>query len=70
MGARPIPADQAVKEMRGCGFEPLEPYPGKALARWRQRCLEPSCGQERSVSLSAARSGRRCAHRRKRGGES
>jgi hypothetical protein len=55
-GSKSSNAEFAAGEMRAAGFEPLEPYPGRATDRWRCRC---SCGNEVTTRLSFARSGTR-----------
>lgn len=47
-------AEQADIEMRAAGFQPLEPYPGRATEPWHCRC---SCGNEVMTRLSFVRSG-------------
>lgn len=59
-GPREVDPVGAVEEMRAAGYEPLTPYPGAAKDGWIVSCRE--CGRMRSVSLSAARGGRTCAH--------
>ena len=46
--------ERASAEIRGAGFEPLEPYPGRTTDPWRCRC---SCGSEVAMRLSSVRSG-------------
>jgi hypothetical protein len=58
----PVTAEQAVAEARAAGYEPGEPYPGKASALWKMRCVE--CGQPRTLRLTNIRQGRRCHHLR------
>lgn len=57
---REIDPAGTVEEMKAAGYEPLTPYPGLARGSWVCACME--CGRLRSVSLSAVRGGRRCAH--------
>jgi hypothetical protein len=54
-------AEGAVKEARAAGYEPLEPYPGKAASTWKLRCA--TCGKPRRATLSAIRCGRLCRHK-------
>lgn len=57
MGRRPISADEAVARIRDAGFEPIDPYPGSVLAKWRCWHL---CGAECSPTLNNARSAKPC----------
>ncbi|MDH6134935.1 hypothetical protein P3T37_004344 [Kitasatospora sp. MAA4] len=34
----PITQEQAIEDMCAAGFEPMEPYPGKARAPWKNKC--------------------------------
>ena len=57
----PVTPEQAVEELRNAGYEPEEPYPGKANEPWRVFCAE--CNAERTVRLTQVRHGhKRCAH--------
>ncbi|MFF7362332.1 hypothetical protein [Streptomyces sp. NPDC008125] len=64
VGGRPraavlFDADAAVAEMRACGYEPLEPYPGRTNATWPSRCM--TCGHEGRPTFNAVRNaGQRC----------
>lgn len=51
-------SEQAIAIMRDAAFEPLEDYPGRAVAKWRCKCLR--CGKESTPNLSKVRSGSRC----------
>lgn len=61
-GVRPgaVTADRAAAEARAAGYQPEERYPGRTLDPWRLRCT--ACGQARTPSLKAIRSGERCQH--------
>lgn len=48
----------AVAEVQAAGYEPLEPYPGKAKAPWRLRCER--CQEEVTPRLSSIRYGYGC----------
>src|SRR5688572_23321521 len=51
-------SQEAVAIMRDAGFEPLEDYPGRAMGKWRCKCLR--CGNESAPNLSRVRAGSRC----------
>lgn len=61
MPIRSVTPEQAVSEMRAAGYEPEEPWPGRASAQWKVRCRE--CGWPRAVRLTYARKGIPCSHR-------
>lgn len=44
--------------MRKAGFEPLEPYPGKASSKWRCKCQR--CGHESNPRPTSIKGGRGC----------
>ncbi|MFJ5785511.1 hypothetical protein [Streptomyces hydrogenans] len=54
----PWTAEEAAAAMRHVGYEPEEPYPGRASARWRCRCT--TCGAERTPILCNASRGSGC----------
>ncbi|WP_159037278.1 hypothetical protein [Streptomyces specialis] len=56
-----VTPDQAARELRAAGYEPLTPYPGRVSLPWLSRCT--TCGRTRRTSLSTVRQGTRCAHR-------
>ncbi|MDT3396381.1 hypothetical protein RKE29_06960 [Streptomyces sp. B1866] len=58
----PVTAQEARVEMVAAGWEPIEPYPGRASRGWSCRCL--TCGSGRRLKLSEVRGGLRCYHRR------
>lgn len=63
--ASPVLAPEAAaEELRGYGFEPLEPYPGTVGASWRCHCRNRWCRRVRHVTLRDARAGLRCKHQR------
>ncbi|MFC4328368.1 hypothetical protein ACFPC0_11070 [Streptomyces andamanensis] len=53
-------AGGAEDEAMAAGYEPMEPYPGRAAVMWKTKCV--LCGQPRTVNLSMIRAGRRCGH--------
>ncbi len=57
-------ATDAARLLHDAGFEPLEPYPGRAGAAWAMRCAD--CGNQRRSTLSRVRGGERCTHRGRR----
>jgi hypothetical protein len=58
-----VSAEEAARELAEYGYEPDAPYPGRAGASWRVRCL--GCGERRGIMLSVLRAtGVRCKHTR------
>jgi len=57
MAGRMDPA-AAERVMREAGLEPLEPYPGRAVAPWQCRCM--TCGSTVSPSYNAIQQGGGC----------
>lgn len=49
--AQQLTDDEAVSRALAAGAQPLEPYPGSALKKWRMRCL--TCGEICSPRLNA-----------------
>jgi hypothetical protein len=57
---RRIRPEQAEKELREAGYEPLVPYPNNSKTPWLARCT--TCGQERTPNMDTIRAKRRCKH--------
>lgn len=55
-----ISVEDAIATMSAQGWEPLEPYPGRAVTPWRCRC--ETCGKEASPSYNSAQQGKGCIY--------
>jgi hypothetical protein len=55
-------AEDAVREAVTLGYDPLGPYPGRAMLPWDMRCVK--CGRVRRTSLTRLRRERPCQHHR------
>ncbi|MFC4328367.1 hypothetical protein ACFPC0_11065 [Streptomyces andamanensis] len=51
---RLVGAAAAAEELKQWGYEPIDPYPGKAMEAWKVRCT--TCLQQRTVRLAQLRS--------------
>ncbi|MFC0598790.1 hypothetical protein [Streptomyces palmae] len=57
-------AERAMVTVQDAGYEPREPYPGRADYAWRLRCTMPSCGRLTARTLHYIRRHGGCTHDR------